>query len=80
VIGVRGSSGIFIPVRSRSDKIVCFEAGRPPRDFWLIVGVLLVIWGVQVFLRLNLYDLWPYILMDVGLYVVYVSLVRSRRE
>jgi hypothetical protein len=68
-----------MPVRRRSDDIVCFEAGRPVRDFWLIAGVLLVIWGVQEFLRLNLYDLWPYILIAVGLYVVYVSFIRERR-
>jgi len=72
-------SGVFMLVRSRSDDIVCFEAGRPARDFWLIAGVLLVIWGVQEFLRLNLYELWPYILIAVGLYVVYVSLIRGRR-
>jgi uncharacterized membrane protein len=46
------------------------------RDLWLIIGALIVLWGIQQLLNINLYKVWAVILVIVGLYIIYRSLQR----
>jgi len=49
---------------------------RPVREFMLILGLLLVLFGLQVLLDVDLYRVWTIVLIAVGLYIVYRSLGR----
>lgn len=62
--------------RRRDDWDVCFNPMYSVRDFWLIIGALIVLWGIQQLLDINLYKVWALILVVVGLYIVYRSFQR----
>ncbi len=62
--------------RRRDDWNLCFNPMRSIRDFWLIIGALLVLWGIQQLLDINLYKVWAVILVVLGLYIIYRSLQR----
>jgi hypothetical protein len=64
-------------LRYRKDEWdLCFDPMRPVREFMLILGLLLVLFGLQVLLGLDLYRVWTVVLIAVGLYIVYRSLGR----
>lgn len=58
----------------RDEWDLCFDPMRPVREFMLILGLLLVLFGIQVLLDLDLYRVWTVVLIVVGLYIVYRSL------
>ena len=58
----------------RDEWDLCFDPMRPVREFMLILGLLLVLFGIQVLLDLDLYKVWTVVLIAVGLYIVYRSL------
>ncbi len=58
----------------RDEWDLCFDSMRPVREFMLILGLLLVLFGIQVLLDLDLYRVWTVVLIVVGLYIVYRSL------
>lgn len=66
-----------ITLRYRRDEWdLCFDPMRPVREFMLILGLLLVLFGLQMLLDLDLYRVWTVVLIAVGLYIVYRSLGR----
>ena len=60
----------------RDEWDLCFDPMRPVREFMLILGLLLVLFGLQVLLDLDLYRVWTVVLIAVGLYIVYRSMGR----
>jgi hypothetical protein len=60
----------------RNEWDLCFDPMRPVREFMLILGLLLVLFGLQVLLDVDLYRVWTVVLIAVGLYIVYRSLGR----
>ena len=60
----------------RDEWDLCFDPMRPVREFMLILGLLLVLFGLQVLLDVDLYRVWTVVLIAVGLYIVYRSLGR----
>jgi len=62
--------------RRRDDWDICFNPMSSVRDLWLIIGALIVLWGIQQLLNINLYKVWAVILVVVGLYIIYRSLKR----
>ena len=63
----------------KTEADACFGPLRPVRYFWLLVGLLIVLWGVSqlvaVLFAIQL-DIWPFILIALGLYVIYRVLTR----
>lgn len=53
---------------------MCFNPTSSVKDFWLIIGALIILWGIQQLLNINLYKVWAIILVVVGLYIIYMSL------
>ncbi|MCW4036429.1 MAG: hypothetical protein NWE75_04475 [Candidatus Bathyarchaeota archaeon] len=69
---------IALRAKSRDERDLCFGPMRTIRDLWLIVGLLIILWGVQQLLDINLYKVWAVVLIVVGLYIVYRVLSGGR--
>jgi hypothetical protein len=67
---------VTLRTRPRYEWDLCFDPMRPVREFMLILGLLLVLFGLQVLLDVDLYRVWTIVLIAVGLYIVYRSLGR----
>jgi hypothetical protein len=67
---------VILRTRPRDEWDLCFDPMRPVREFMLILGLLLVLFGLQVLLDVDLYRVWTVVLIAVGLYIVYRSLGR----
>ena len=67
---------VTLRTRPRYEWEFCFDPMRPVREFMLILGLLLVLFGLQVLLDVDLYRVWTVVLIAVGLYIVYRSLGR----
>jgi len=65
----------------KTEADVCFGPLRTARYFWLFVGLLIILWGVSqlvaVLFAIHL-EIWPFILIALGLYIVYRVLTRRR--
>ena len=62
---------------------MCFGPPETARYFWLIVGAAVILWGVSELVRIYTpitLEVWPFILIAIGLYIVYRILSRERRE
>lgn len=70
---------IALLARPRDEWDICFRPARIVRDIWLIIGILIILWGVQQLLNINLYAVWAVVLIFVGLYIIYRVLSDSRR-
>lgn len=77
------------PTRVRDEKYekresdICFGIGQSVRYFWLIFGILIMLWGIsqllKVYYRITL-EIWPLVLIVLGLFLVYRSLTQSFRK
>jgi uncharacterized membrane protein YvbJ len=60
---------------------MCFGAAQSFRYFWLLVGIAIVLWGVfqllQIYFEITL-EVWPFILIAIGLYIIYRILARPQ--
>ena len=69
--------------QEKAEREMCFGAALPTRYFWLIIGLLIVLWGVvqliEIFFQISL-NLWPLIVIAIGLYIIYRVLSRSQRK
>jgi len=65
----------------KTETDVCFGPLRPVRYFWLIIGLLIILWGVSQLIEV-LFDItlniWPFIVIVLGLYIIYRVLSRRR--
>jgi hypothetical protein len=67
----------------KQERDVCLESLRPLRYLWLIIGLLIVWWGVSSLLEIHFsitVHLWPFVLIAIGLYIIYHVLSRSRHR
>lgn len=67
----------------KTERDVCFGPPETARYFWLIVGAAVILWGVSELVRIYTpitLEVWPFILIAIGLYIVYRILSRERRE
>jgi hypothetical protein len=69
---------ITLRSRPRDEWDLCFDPLKPVREFMLILGLLLVLFGVQLLLNVNLFKVWTVVLIALGLYIIYRSLSRRR--
>lgn len=76
------------PSRVRREKYelreidACFGGARPVKYFWLIIGLLIILWGIfqllETYFKITI-PLWPLVLIAIGLYIIYRVLSRSWR-
>jgi uncharacterized membrane protein len=68
-------------IKARYERDLCFDPFRPIRHLWLIVGIILILWGVSQILELyNIrFNIWSWVLIIIGLYIIYRALKSSRR-
>lgn len=77
------------PSRTRQEKYekteardMCFGPTQPARYFWLIIGLIIIFWGASELLKIYLaitLEIWPFIVIAIGLYIIYRVLSRSQR-
>ena len=60
----------------------CFGSSRNLRYFWLLLGTVIIIWGVTDILNAYFHtnvEIWPILLIVVGLFIIYQVLQHLRR-
>lgn len=76
------SSTVRYEGRRTSQRDACFGYTRPVRYFWLLVGLVIILWGVTDLLRIYFQiriEMWPFILIAIGIYIIYRASMRYRR-
>ena len=75
----------LIPARVRhekSDYDICYGPVHAVRFFWLFLGTILLLWGITevlgILFNVSL-NIWPFLIIVVGLYIIYRVLSRPRR-
>jgi len=67
--------------RYKEERDACFGPLQPLRYFWLIIGLLILWWGfsslLEIYFRITLH-IWPFVLVAIGLYIIYRVLSRPR--
>jgi predicted nucleic acid-binding Zn ribbon protein len=76
-------SGVGAERQGMREKDSRFNRSRPVSFFWLLVGVAIVLWGLSdllaIYLKIRL-EVWPLIVIVLGLYLIYRALYRTRRR
>jgi uncharacterized membrane protein YvbJ len=65
----------------KTEADVCFGPLLSVRYFWLIVGLLIVFWGISQLVEILFavtFPIWPFFLIILGLYMIYRVLSRRR--
>ena len=69
--------------RQRDERDWCFDPFRPLRYFWLIIGLLILWWGLssllEIYLNITLH-IWPFVVIAIGLWIIYYALKHLRRK
>lgn len=67
--------------RHTDERDACLDPFRPLRYFWLIIGLLILWWGfsslLEIYFQITLH-IWPFVLIAIGLYIIYRVLSRSK--
>ena len=68
-------------IKARYERDACFDPFKPVRHLWLIIGILLILWGISQILELyNIrFNIWSWVLIIFGLYIIYRVIKSSRR-
>jgi len=64
------------------ERRICFGPAQRARYLWLLIGVGIILWGVlqllEVYFNITL-EVWPLVLIAIGIYIIYRVLSRPRR-